>query len=273
MILWYNRGNDLMRRDASNIHRLTHKDELMSNLSIPQKHCSRCNQDFPATEEYFHWSNKAKGKFQSFCKPCYNARSKGFREKYAEKKKQYYQDKREYFLQRRKVYYYRNPEAKREYSRKYYQEHRIEQLKKQRIYVKRNPEIAKRHAKTRDNLRRARLRQLAANFTHQDYVRMMDYWDWSCCVCGQKSGLWHILAQEHWIAVADPRPDNPGTVASNMLPMCHAVKGSNGQSGCNNSKRAKDPTEWLTATYGKRKANQIIKRIQDYFEWVKSHDS
>ncbi len=68
---------------------------------------------------------------------------------------------------------------------------------------------------------------------------------------------------DHWIAISDLRPDNPGTVATNMIPLCHGI------SGCNNKKQNKDPIEWMRQEYGTRKAKPIIARIEAYFEWVR----
>jgi hypothetical protein len=56
---------------------------------------------------------------------------------------------------------------------------------------------------------------------------------------------------------------NPGTVAHNILPLCH------GEGGCNNSKRNKEPRQWLVEQLGQRKANAVYKRIMAYFEMVK----
>lgn len=44
-----------------------------------------------------------------------------------------------------------------------------------------------------------------------------------------------------------------------MLPMCH------GKSGCNSHKGSKHPHEWLKQRYGKRKAEAVIARIEEYF--------
>lgn len=93
-----------------------------------------------------------------------------------------------------------------------------------------------------------------------------EYFDGCCAICGRLPSFWHILAQEHWIPITDPRLDNPGTVVGNMLPMCHSRK--DGENGCNNSKSNKDPIVWLVEKFGKRKARRILERIEAYFEWV-----
>jgi hypothetical protein len=49
-----------------------------------------------------------------------------------------------------------------------------------------------------------------------------------------------------------------------MVPLCHGID------GCNNTKGAKPPDEWLIERYGKRKAAAILRRIAAFFEWVES---
>jgi hypothetical protein len=68
---------------------------------------------------------------------------------------------------------------------------------------------------------------------------------------------------DHWIALSDPRPDNPGTVPTNIVPLCHGI------GGCNNRKSNRDPVEFLETEFGVRRARQILTRINAYFAWVK----
>lgn len=35
----------------------------------------------------------------------------------------------------------------------------------------------------------------------------------------------------------------------------------------------RDPLEWLTDRFGPRKAKQILKRIEEYFAWVREQDA
>lgn len=111
--------------------------------------------------------------------------------------------------------------------------------------------------------RRARKRSLPYAFTRYDWQRAMEYFNHRCAICDRPRGLWHMIAPDHWIALADPRPDNPGTVAWNIVPLCHGVD------GCNNSKNGKVAEEWLIEQFGKRKAKKILERISAYFEWVR----
>jgi hypothetical protein len=126
-----------------------------------------------------------------------------------------------------------------------------------------HPEKQGIYSKTQQIKRRAFERHLPSAFTPHDWERCLSYWNNSCAVCGRPRGLWHTIAADHWIALSDPRPNNPGTVPTNIIPLCHGID------GCNNSKHDNDATEWLTRKYGRRKAKKILERIQKYFDSLK----
>lgn len=111
---------------------------------------------------------------------------------------------------------------------------------------------------------------LPHNYSPRVWSRCLDYFNHCCAVCGRPAGLWHFLANDHWIALTDPRPDNPGTVPWNIVPLCHARK--DGEGCCNNSKSNLIAEDWLLKQYSKRKAGEILKRINAYFEWVKQQE-
>ena len=135
-----------------------------------------------------------------------------------------------------------------------------------REYIRSRPEITRAaYAK-----RKARKLNLPDTLTATELYRALKYFNGCCAVCGrQLKDLFgdHTFAADHWIALSDPRPDNPGTVATNMIPLCHGV------GGCNNRKHNSDPHEWLHQKYSARKARQIIARIEAYFEWVREQDN
>ena len=79
----------------------------------------------------------------------------------------------------------------------------------------------------------------------------------------------HIVP-DHWIAISDKRPDNPGTVALNIVPLCHTKPGApSGQSCCNNNKHNSDPVKWLTREFGVKKASELLHKIEAYFDYIK----
>jgi len=106
----------------------------------------------------------------------------------------------------------------------------------------------------------SRKRELPYEFTQKDWQRAQDYWGYKCAICERPRGLWHTLAQDHWIPLTNP--DCPGTNPTNILPLCH------GTDGCNNSKGKNDPEKWLKKKLGKKRAVAKLHEIHDYFEWV-----
>lgn len=130
-------------------------------------------------------------------------------------------------------------------------------------YRKRHPDKVKVRAANRE----ARKRALPDGLTADEWAFALEYFEHRCAVCGRPVGFWHTLAQDHWIPMASDTTNNPGTVATNLIPLCH------GNDGCNNSKHNRNPYEWLVSVYGKRKANQINKRIETYFTIVRERQS
>jgi hypothetical protein len=107
----------------------------------------------------------------------------------------------------------------------------------------------------------ARKHNLPNMFTPDDYAFMLHYWDNSCAICGNRDGLFWKMALDHVIPLSSPAC--PGTIATNMLPLCH------GTGGCNNSKYNKDLHTWLHSRYPSRKVAQIEKAIGVYFALVR----
>jgi predicted RNA-binding Zn-ribbon protein involved in translation (DUF1610 family) len=107
-----------------------------------------------------------------------------------------------------------------------------------------------------------RKQSLPRAYTAHDWERTLNYWDHCCAVCERPRGLWHTLAQDHWIPLTSP--NCPGTVTWNILPLCH------GDDGCNNSKGKKDPAVWLQSKLGKRRANRKLREIAAYITWAEA---
>jgi hypothetical protein len=231
------------------------------------KKCSKCGEEKPATTDYFkkgdpyHYQYGVRG----VCKVCESNAAKERRQTPEGQKRQ-------------REYHEKNRDARNAKSREYYQAHRDEFIKKARQYAIDNREKMRewerRYRRKTHHIssynRRSRKALLPVSFSAEQWIQCLDYWHHRCAVCGRPRGLWHTLAAEHWIAVADPRPDNPGNVPWNIVPMCHARKGSNGLNSCNTSKGDKDPIAWLFSYYNKERAANVLKKIQDYFEWAKN---
>lgn len=196
------------------------------------------------------------------------------REQLREYATRYYQENRDVSLKKRRQYALENPDKITALNRRYYAENR-EQLKAYRrryirLHKDRVQETNRRCLLKHGHLyraarhrRRARLRELPSTFTGEYWLLCLDYWHFTCAVCG--SQLRDLFGEvephaDHWIALTYKGADNPGTTPENMLCLC---------STCNLSKNKKDPVIWLNERYPKHKAKKILKRITDYFEWIK----
>lgn len=273
-----------------------------SNHTTPMKTCTKCGGTFPATREFFHIS---KGKPTQPCKPCASAANSAYQKEYIKRpevrehrrlRQRAYRERTEVkqfldgYYQREDVKeryrrYYEKPEVKErirnrstEYrtrnsdlikgkKKAYYRENRARILEKMRERrenaTPEEVERRRRYGSIIFNRRRARLLNLDDTFTLQDWHAALDYFDDCCAACGRPIGFWHTLAKDHWIPLTSP--DCPGTIPTNIIPLCHGID------GCNNSKGNKAPKQWLIERFGKRKAAKILARVRAYFEWVEGN--
>lgn len=269
------------------------------------KTCNRCGQAFPATTEYFTTAKREPNGITQPCRKCrhiedaeyysrpdirekerqrkstpeYKAKEKAYkrspecraRERERDKKRRQtpkYQDYSKEYNSRPEVKQRKRelnslPE-KREYGRNYQRTRRLdpEYKEKEREYHK-QPAVREMY-RQHTQIRRSKARQLPTTLTTEDKHRALEYFNGCCPVCGrQLNDLFnnHTVAWDHWwIAVSK----GGGFTRDNIIPLCHGLE------GCNNSKSNRDPIEWLTTRYGKRKAQKILKRIQAYFDWLKT---
>ncbi|HNT78834.1 MAG TPA: hypothetical protein PKH77_27835 [Anaerolineae bacterium] len=242
------------------------------------KRCITCQNEFPATPEYFY-QDKRYGTFASGCKECRNAESVKWAKEYPEQRRAIQQrwadNNREKVRISGLKSYYAHKERYKEYYRANYQKHLDRGRKWYRDNIGRARELARRKSQRwRDRnpsgaravlqRRLARKRSLPDTLTAVQWEHAIAYFG-GCAYCGRPAGLFHTLAVEHVIPLSDPAC--PGTTALNCVPACH------GQDGCNNQKGTKKLDGFLESKFGKRKAAQILKRIEAYFEWVRQQDS
>lgn len=231
----------------------------MDNLTT--KRCTKCGKTQPLTNEYFGKRADQKDGFKTICRNCFReygiARSRklGYQplnrsivegnKRQCNRCKKWYPNTHKYFSKEKRVK--SGMSCKCVFcQRKLVSEHR---LKTGKIDPLKNCLYAER--------RKARQLGLPDTLTIQQWNHALVYFNHSCAVCGRFIGLWHTIAMDHWMPLSDN--NCPGTIAKNIVPLCH------GLDGCNNKKRNRNPVEWLTDTYGKRKANKILRRIEQYF--------
>ncbi len=116
--------------------------------------------------------------------------------------------------------------------------------------------------KVRSSNRRARKLELSNTLTTKQWQHALNYFNGCCAVCEKQLndmfGEFKSHA-DHYIPLTYPGEDNPGTTAQNMIPFCKT---------CNQSKYNTMPEVWLEQQFGKRKAKNVMARIQEYFDSV-----
>jgi hypothetical protein len=197
------------------------------------KACTRCRKIFPATTEYFYKNGHY---LTSRCKSCIDKIHALWVEAH-----------RAQVAANQRRWVKKNPEQARESTDKWWHGH---------------PEQARERNRRMKQRHEARRRLLITDFTVKQWRRALIEFHYCCAVCGRPRGLWHALAQDHWI----PESKGGHYTATNIVPLCHGID------GCNNKKGKKDAHEWLVQEHGKRKAAKIEARIQAYFDWVRAQD-
>ncbi len=222
------------------------------------KRCTKCKNELLATVEFFV---VAKIGLSWWCKDCLREYQQQYRDRdregyntavrnrrrekgdeYNAYQRQYRKDNAVRIRERDRLYHAKNPQIKLAKNRRYRARHRDVKI-------------------IQGARRRALKRNLPDTLTAQEWQACLAYFNNRCAVCNCPAGLWHTIAADHWIPLADP--NCPGTIARNIIPLCHARYG--GTQCCNNLKQDTPPNEWLIARYGKKKAEIIIKRVNDYF--------
>lgn len=224
-----------------------HMPKEKEDIPDGYRRCTKCQFLYRETSEFFY-ADKRAGIFRSQCKKCMDAKSI-----------EYHRENQPIIRAYHHNWSCLNRDKINERSRKNSKKHReTRRLCTQRAR-KNNPEAYRASM----HRRLARQHGLPDTLTTQDWQRALDYFHGCCAVCGrQLQDLFgtHTVAADHWIPLSSP--NCPGTVVTNIIPLCHQL------GGCNNSKGNKDPLRWLEQRFGKRKAKQILKRIEEYFEWV-----
>ena len=162
-----------------------------------------------------------------------------------------------------------HPDEIKASSRKYYGNHKEEHKQSVQSWVNRNKDkyTADKKKWASDNkdkgrkyhyTRRDKSTDTVSTFTEADWGIAIAYFEGRCAYCGMPPSLFdrnYVLEQDHFIPVTNGGAYTP----DNIVPACQS---------CNRGKWAKDPIEWITYRFGKRKSKQIIKQILEYFNTV-----
>lgn len=174
------------------------------------KQCSKCNQFFPATLDYFgkHYTNK--DKLRTACKICRRVESKAYHDVHAEQRKQRYQEHREEVNEKSKQYrqthkdeikkqrrQYRQDNRKqiREKGRHYRQQYREEVLNRRKRHYQEHREqnIKRMRAYRSAHIERLREsgRQYHASHREHGNKRRRDYYKKNCEQLREKQRAYH----------------------------------------------------------------------------------
>jgi 5-methylcytosine-specific restriction endonuclease McrA len=261
------------------------------NEILTLKTCNRCGNKYPATSEFWPVRKGMKDEVRGPCKECkkkYHAQYVlEHRESARQSSARYIATHREevrrsgarwraehpeHDKQRKAQYHAEHREENNRYSVRYNAEHREElKLANARWHAEHREQEKRRKAQwirtalgrafrqAAYHRRMARKRSLPDTLNPDDIQRAIEYFGGLCAACGkQTNGLFVKPHLDHWIPLSSSAC--PGSVPDNSVPLC---------SECNLTKSDKDPLEWLTTRFGKRKASQILKRIETYFDLVR----
>ena len=240
-------------------------NDSTSSAALQQKCCNKCGETRPCAA--FSKDKTSRDGLQTHCKQCDARYRNENADKLREGKARYRSENADKVREGDARYLSENADKVREYQARYRSENADKERERQARYRQANPD----KVRAKGQRRRATKRALPSQWTDTDIQRMLVYWGNCCAVCSQHvepNNAFYYLAQDHWIAIADPRPDNPGTVPWNMLPLCHSKIGN--AAGCNSSKNDTDPIAWLHSCYpdDPRLVAKILARIAKYFKTV-----
>lgn len=140
-------------------------------MTEEMKICKDCGIEYPKTSEFFYYSDKKRGYFQSYCKGCGNKRSAKRQQENREKCQcsslKWYRENREKVREQQAKYYQRNKEKRRQKVKEYYQDNSEHIKERQRKYSS-LPETKK-----MVNKRIKRRRKEDASFRMRDNVSSM----------------------------------------------------------------------------------------------------
>ena len=158
------------------------------NCPYNVKICTKCKKILIVWEGNFYKCKGCKYGFRNDCKICRDKKSKQYYEenknKIDEYKKQWYQENKEEILEQRKQYYEEHKKELKEYNKQYYEEHKEEFKEKRKEYNEQNPHISF----NSNNKRRQLEENQGKGITKEQWLEMMEYFDWCCAYSGEYIG-------------------------------------------------------------------------------------
>lgn len=239
---------------------------FVTKETLPEgyRRCSRCKGIFPETEEYFlrYWDKRCnKFRFKSHClecgkKGCKEWRQTGNPERYREYYMAYQMAYRDIIIAKAGEWRHNHPEVVKERKKRY--RSNPENIEKIRAYNRMRRAMCPEHLcamskrwreKSKDRIkeynkqyvqshkdyfvqavhkRNARIQQLPATLTQQEWEEAKAEFNYKCAYCGQPTDR---LTQDHVIPVSK----GGGYTKINIIPACKS---------CNSSKHTTPLLEW-----------------------------
>ena len=242
------------------------------------KKCSKCGRWLVASSVNFHKSKTGKYGLRADCKECDNNRSKKYRMEHREEcikyHRKYKKENKEYFAEYNKKYIEENREAILEKQKKYREENKDTIARKKKIYYEEHKEeIAKQMKKYREehkeelaeymkeyhnspqgqvvrfnshNKRRKRKEQQGNGITGDQWLEMMNFFDWKCAYSDKSISIKENRSIDHIVPLAKGGEHD----IWNLVPMDRRL---------NSSKCDRDIKEWYPQQdfYNEDRLNKI----------------
>ena len=203
------------------------------------KKCSKCGEILHISR--FHKDKNGKYKTRPDCKECSR--------KY---QKEYNKNNKEKISKRQKIWYEENKDDILKRSKERYEKNKDSILEKQKEYnkkwAKNNPE----KILNRNNKRRNKEENQGNGITKEQWLEMMNFFDWKCAYSGEKmesNNTTNGRTVDHIIALDNGGENEPW----NIIPM---------KKGYNTSKHTKDMLEWYL-----EQSFFSIERLTKIYEW------
>ena len=248
------------------------------------KRCTCCGRWLVASTVNFHRKKDGRYGLVSECKKCVKKRQRQYyknnKEKVAERNKQYYEDNKEKIAKQKKQYYEANKEKALEQRKQRYEANKKKEYEQHKRYYEANKEkIAEYHKKYRkqwyennkekileqgkqyyqspqgqvvrfNNHHRRRLKeeQQGMGITKDQWLEMMQYFDWKCAYSGKR-----LTKDTRSVDHIVPLNSNGDNMIWNCVPMLRSL---------NCSKHANNMEEWY-----REQSFYSEARLAKIYEW------
>ena len=215
-------------------YREEHKDEL-TNYKKEYMKTEKAKESHRKASKKYRESENGREKINEY--------KKNHKEDIASSKKEWYENNKDISLERSQKHYKENREQKLNYQKQYYKDNKNSILEYRKEYHKKNPD----KAFNSQSKRRSLIEIQENNFTKEQWLEMMEFFEWKCAYSGEK------LNDNRTIDHIVPLSKNGEHKAYNLVPMLKNL---------NSSKHTKDMLEWY-----KEQPFFSEERLNKIYEW------